>query len=113
MALTHGGAYPTLKCKASGYEERTMGRLDGKVAIVTGGAQGIGRGISLRLAREGASVVVADVKREQAEHTAQEIAGADGRALPVAVDVRDRAQVQAMVDAAVRGFGGLDVLVNN
>jgi D-sorbitol dehydrogenase (acceptor) len=88
-------------------------RLKGKVAIVTGGAQGMGRAISLRFAREGASVVVADLNLGGAEDTAREIEKGGGTAVAVAVDVRDQAQVQAMVDTAVERFGGLDILVNN
>ncbi len=88
-------------------------RLAGKVAIVTGGAQGIGRAIALRLAQEGASVVVADLKQAAAQTVADEIVAANGRAAAVAVDVRDQQQVQAMVDTAVNQFGGLDILVNN
>ncbi|MDQ3856808.1 MAG: L-iditol 2-dehydrogenase [Chloroflexota bacterium] len=88
-------------------------RLEGKTAIVTGGAQGMGRAISLRLAHEGASLVVADLQQEAAQQVAGEIAGAGGRAVAVAVDVRDQQQVQAMVDTAVRELGGLDILVNN
>ncbi len=88
-------------------------RLSGKVAIVTGGAQGMGRAISLRYAQEGANVVVADRNGDGAEQVAREIEVADGRATAVAVDVRDQAQVQRMIDVAVEQFGGLDVLVNN
>ena len=88
-------------------------RLKDKVAIVTGGAQGMGKAISLRYAGEGASVVIADRNLEGAEATAQEIERGGGKAAAVAVDVRDQAQVQEMVDAAVSHFGGLDILVNN
>ncbi len=87
--------------------------LDGKVAIVTGGAQGMGRAIAWRLAQEGADVVVADLRQEGAQQVVEEIVGAGGRGLAVAVDVRRQEQVQAMVDAATGRFGGLDVLVNN
>jgi len=88
-------------------------RLDGKVAIVTGGAQGIGRAIALRFAEEGASVVVADLQLEAAERVVQETQGKGDRHLAVQVDVRDQVQVQRMVDGTVARFGGLDVLVNN
>jgi acetoin reductase-like protein len=88
-------------------------RLQDKTAIVTGGAQGMGRAISLRYAQEGARVVVADLKQEAAQRVVDEIAGTGGQALAVAVDVRKQEQVQAMVDAAVREFDGLDILVNN
>jgi acetoin reductase-like protein len=88
-------------------------RLEGKVAIVTGGAQGMGRAISLRYAREGAHVLVADLNVDGAEAVADEIADLGGKAAAVAADVQDQAQAQGMVDAAVERFGGLDILVNN
>jgi acetoin reductase-like protein len=88
-------------------------RLSGKVAIVTGGAQGMGRAISLRYALEGASVVFADRNQDGAEEVAREIAKVGGTAASVAVDVRDQEQVQRMIDTAVERFGGLDILVNN
>src|SRR5690606_24491947 len=92
---------------------RSRMRLEGKVAIVTGGAQGIGRAICLRYAKEGAKVVVADLKLEGAQAVADEIHAAGGQAVAVAVDVRDQSQVQKMVDTAVETFGGVDILVNN
>ncbi|MDP9370376.1 MAG: L-iditol 2-dehydrogenase [Chloroflexota bacterium] len=88
-------------------------RLEGKVAIVTGGAQGMGRAISLRYAQEGAKVVVGDLNLQGAEAVANEITGSGGQAAAVQVDVRDQAQAQRMVDTAVDRFGGLDILVNN
>lgn len=88
-------------------------RLEGKVAIVTGGAQGMGRAICLRYAQEGASVVVADRNLEGADGVAREIAAAGGEAAAVEVDVREPARAEAMVDLAVARFGGLDILVNN
>lgn len=88
-------------------------KLKDNIAIVTGGAQGMGRAISLRLSQEGASVVVADVNLAGAQALADEINAADGAAIAVQVDVRDPAQAQAMVDAAVARFGGLNILVNN
>jgi sorbitol-6-phosphate 2-dehydrogenase len=85
-----------------------------QVAIVTGGAQGLGRAICLRLAAEGAHVVVADLKADESRATAEEIAAAtDRRALAVATDVTDEAQVAALVDGAVDEFGRLDILVAN
>jgi acetoin reductase-like protein len=88
-------------------------KLQGKVAVVTGGAQGMGRAISLRYVQEGAQVVVADINLEGAQRTAAEITEAGGQAVGVQVDVRSQEQVQQMVDAAVERFGGLDILVNN
>ena len=88
-------------------------RLKDKVAIVTGGGSGIGRGICEKFAAEGASVAVADVNTANAEKVAEAIGKNRGRAMPVTVDVRDKAQVGAMVDAVVKAFGGVDILVNN
>jgi D-sorbitol dehydrogenase (acceptor) len=86
-------------------------KLDGKVAIVTGAASGMGKAIAQRYAREGAKVVVADMNLPGAEAVAAGIR--EGQAVAVQVDVRDQAQVQRMVDTAVERFGGLDILVNN
>ena len=72
-------------------------KLQGKVAIVTGGAQGMGRAIAGRYAQEGASVVIADLQQAAAQQAAQEIGAGNGRAAAVAVDVRNQEQVQAMV----------------
>ncbi|MBA2361975.1 MAG: L-iditol 2-dehydrogenase [Chloroflexia bacterium] len=88
-------------------------RLSGKVAVVTGGAQGMGRAIALRFAQEGASVLIADLGLEAAQQTASEIAASGGRAVGMVADVRDQEQVRAMIDAAVAQYGGLDILVNN
>ncbi len=90
-----------------------MGRLDGKVAVVTGGGRGIGQGIVRVLAREGAAVVIADIDLDTAERTAAEIRGAGGKALVTRVDVTDPASVAAGVNAAIGGFGRVDILVNN
>ena len=88
-------------------------KLQGKVVIVNVGAQGMGRAIAGRYAQEGASVVIADLQQAAAQQAAQEIGAGNGRAAAVAVDVRNQEQVQAIVDTAVREFGGLDILVNN
>lgn len=90
-----------------------MGELTGKVAIVTGGATGIGAAAAGALAAEGASVVVADVDAARGEKVAAGIEGNGGRALFVAADVSDDADVEAMVAAAVAGYGGLDLAFNN
>jgi rhamnulose-1-phosphate aldolase/alcohol dehydrogenase len=83
-----------------------------RIAVVTGAASGIGKAIAHRLAGEGACVVVADLDAEKAAAAAAEIGGPDV-AVGVAADVTDEAAVQAMVDAAVLAFGGLDLVVNN
>ena len=88
-------------------------RLKDKVAIVTGGGYGIGRGICLAFAREGARVTVADNNQENAESVAAEINRANGDALTFVVDVRDSARINVMVAKTVENFGRLDILVNN
>lgn len=88
-------------------------RLQGKVAVVTGGAQGIGRAICLRFAQEGAAVVVADLNEASATAVTTEITASGGQATAAAVDVRDQVQVQRLIEASVASFGGVDILVNN
>jgi 3-oxoacyl-[acyl-carrier protein] reductase len=88
--------------------------LNGKVAIVTGAGRNIGRAIALALAEGGASVVVnARSNRAEAEAVVREIESAGGKALVHVGDVADAAAVQAMADAAVNKFGGIDILINN
>ena len=88
-------------------------RLKGKVALITGGASGIGKAGSILMAREGAKVVVADIDAARAEAVVEEIEAAGGEALGVTVDVRESASVQAMVAATVQRFGRIDVLFHN
>jgi acetoin reductase-like protein len=90
-----------------------MGTLDGKSALVTGGARGIGRAIALRFAREGASVAVADQNVDGARAVAAEIEAAGQKAIAIQVDVRDLGQIRAMVERVVGAFGRIDVLANN
>ncbi len=88
-------------------------RLEGRVAVVTGGGSGIGRACALRFAAEGAHVVVADVRQEAAAAVADEIAQAKGSATAFAADVSDPARVDALVDAAFSPRSRLDVMLNN
>jgi NAD(P)-dependent dehydrogenase (short-subunit alcohol dehydrogenase family) len=90
-----------------------MGDLTGKVAIVTGGATGLGAATAQTLARHGASVVVAGHRKDGAEAIAERIRSDGGKAIGVGVDVTDERQVAEMVQAAVSEFGGVDALHNN
>jgi NAD(P)-dependent dehydrogenase (short-subunit alcohol dehydrogenase family) len=90
-----------------------MGRLDGKVAIITGAASGIGQATARRVAAEGARTVVADLNADGARDVAAKIAAAGGEATAVQADLGDNDSVRAMVEAAVTAYGGLDILHNN
>ena len=87
--------------------------LEGKVALVTGGGRGIGRGIALQLARAGADVAVADLREELAAGVAAEVRALDRRAVAVRADVTSWADAQAMVAQTVAELGSLDIAVNN
>jgi NAD(P)-dependent dehydrogenase (short-subunit alcohol dehydrogenase family) len=88
-------------------------RLPGKVAIITGGAMGIGEATCIRFAEEGAAVVVADINETAGQETVQQITSAGGRALYVKTDVSNEESIRAMVVATVAAFGKIDILVNN
>ncbi|MFG2029157.1 SDR family NAD(P)-dependent oxidoreductase [Streptomyces sp. NPDC048825] len=88
-------------------------RLAGKTALVTGGGQGVGRGIALALTAEGAAVVITGRTENKLKDTADMIAGRGGRVHTVVGDVGERGDVDCMVAETVREFGSLDVLVNN
>ena len=88
-------------------------KLDGKIAIVTGGAAGIGRAIAIALANEGADVAIADLQAEKARAVAQQIRAQGRRALSIHCDVGYSAQVDQMVAQTAQELGGLHILVNN
>src|SRR5688572_18582667 len=87
--------------------------LTGRVAVVTGAGQGIGRGVALALASSGASVVAAGRTRETLDDVCAAIAARGARALPVVCDVRQDDDLAALVARTIEELGGLDVLVNN
>jgi len=86
-----------------------MGRIEGKVAVVTGGADGIGAGVVRRLAEEGARVLLADIDSDKGEALATSMSGVEF----MQVDVCRREDNEAMVARAVQRFGSIDILVNN
>jgi NAD(P)-dependent dehydrogenase (short-subunit alcohol dehydrogenase family) len=88
-------------------------RLEGKTAIVTGGGSGIGRGIVLAMAREGADIAIPDIQVLNAERVADEVKALGRRVLPMKTDVTSSADVKAMVDRTRDVLGKIDVLVNN
>lgn len=87
--------------------------IEGKVALVTGGAQGIGRGIVLRLAKDGANIAIVDLKKEKMDSVAREVKALGRKVTVFAADVTDRDQVYAAVDHAEKELGGFDIMVNN
>jgi NAD(P)-dependent dehydrogenase (short-subunit alcohol dehydrogenase family) len=91
----------------------SLDRLAGRVAIVTGAGQGIGRGIALVFARHGARLCIAELKEHRGERTAREIRDGGGEAFAIAADVGRKADVDRMVDETVRRWGSADILVNN
>lgn len=90
-----------------------MGKLDGKIALVTGAGQGVGQGIAFALAREGARIAVTGRKLQKLETTCAEIRERGGEALAVQCDVKNPDSLQQCVESVVQHFGGINILVNN
>jgi NAD(P)-dependent dehydrogenase (short-subunit alcohol dehydrogenase family) len=88
-------------------------RLQGKVAVITGGAQGLGRAITLGMAHEGAKVVVADLQADKAESVAKEARALGAEALAVEVNVASEPSVKRLAEETFKRFGGVDILVND
>lgn len=91
-----------------------MGRLDGRAAVITGAGDGIGEGVAGRFAAEGARVLVSDINESSTHRVAESLPtefGADAH--PLTTDVRDKAEVLAMIATAAERFGTVDILVNN
>ena len=89
------------------------GRLAGKIAVVTGGARGIGKAIANRFAQEGATVLIADKDISRAEETAREIGAVGGKAEAYCADVSVREEANEIITRSVKSFDGIDILVNN
>src|SRR3954447_25612295 len=88
-------------------------RLEGKLALVTGAGQGIGRQIALRLAQDGADVVVADINADTVQETADLVRGIGRQSSALTVDLADSVAAEALAQRAVDALGRLDILVNN
>ena len=87
--------------------------LTGKAALVTGGASGIGRGISLALAGQGADIAIADLNHDGARVVAAEVEALGRRSIAIDVDVTDRASIESMVGRSIDSFTDLDILIND
>jgi NAD(P)-dependent dehydrogenase (short-subunit alcohol dehydrogenase family) len=90
-----------------------MGRLDGKVAVITGAASGMGRATAIRFAGEGAAIVIADLNQDGGEGTVRECKENGGRAVFQKTDVSAETEIKAMVARAIKEFGRLDIIYNN
>jgi NAD(P)-dependent dehydrogenase (short-subunit alcohol dehydrogenase family) len=90
-----------------------MGRLDNRVAIVTGGGRGLGKVFCMALAAEGARVVVADILDKEAKQTAMDIRSNGGSSLDIKVDISSEEETSRMAEEAIKEFGRIDILVNN
>ncbi|MFS8540835.1 MAG: SDR family NAD(P)-dependent oxidoreductase, partial [Tissierellales bacterium] len=90
-----------------------MLKLKGKVAIVTGASAGMGKDIAYYYAKEGAKVLAVARRIERLEALAEEAKGLEGEIVPYAADVSDKAQVESIIDEAIKRFGTIDILVNN
>src|SRR3712207_5476549 len=90
-----------------------MGQLDGKIAIITGGGSGIGKGIAHAFAREGATLVLASRRQQQLEAAAADLRSDGATVLVVPTDVTDEAQVAALFERTISEYRRLDILVNN
>ena len=89
-----------------------MGRMDGKVAVITGANSGVGKATAMIFAKEGASVVIAARRAKQLEEVAEQIAAAGGNVLCVPTDISDTASVKNLINAAVEKYGHIDAMVN-
>jgi len=92
---------------------QSVNQLNGKVAVVTGAASGIGKEIALTLARAGAAVAIADLNQQGADAVAEEIKAAGGRAIGVAMDVTNEEAVNSGIDKVAETFGSVDILISN
>nr|WP_139201751.1 3-hydroxybutyrate dehydrogenase [Rhodanobacter glycinis] len=108
---SRAGCAPT--SQITSLQEQHMTSLNGKVALITGAASGIGKAIAELYAQNGASVAIADINQDAADKTAAEINAAGGKAIGVAMDVTSEDAVNAGTDKVVEAFGALDILISN
>jgi NADP-dependent 3-hydroxy acid dehydrogenase YdfG len=87
--------------------------IEGKVVVITGASSGLGEATARHLSAQGARVVLGACGRDRMQALARELSARDGEAIAVTTDVADREQVKALVDAAVQGYGRVDVMINN
>jgi 3-hydroxybutyrate dehydrogenase len=113
MDVVGPSAAPTAGKQMIAPSRRAAMRLENKVAVVTGAASGIGKEIAHAFAREGAKIAIADLNQQGADAAAAELAGPDRRAIGVAMDVTNEAQVEAGMAKVVETFGRIDILVSN
>src|SRR5712672_2083826 len=111
--ITRPASFPAMGEKPNLRKDTSMGKLDGKVAVITGAASGMGRATAIRFAKEGAAVVVADLNEEGGASTVRQCKENGGRAVFQKADVAAEADIEALIVRAISEFGRLDVTFNN
>jgi len=109
----HGNGHNGNGHNGNGHHQNGSGRLPGKVAIITGGGQGIGRATAVKFAKEGAKVAVCDINMTSVAETLAEVRNNGGEALGFQVDVTDKASIARMVEGVMFAWQRIDTLVNN
>jgi NAD(P)-dependent dehydrogenase (short-subunit alcohol dehydrogenase family) len=114
LQQSHFNVYVFSVFVSRGSDMKSLGGvLQGKVALVTGGGRGIGKGIAIRIAEAGADVIIGDIDRDSAEQTAKELGADYERAVAIQVDVTKKESIDAVVRKVLKEFSTLDILINN